>query len=230
MKCYHCSADIPADSRFCPACGKQPQPPGGSFCPACGAGTPEGQSFCAKCGTTLNGKFQAGSKPVPSAANYGGTNQGAGGVPLPPAGVILRCIDGLLDLIVLFIIGFVIALVVGQTTSDGFALHGMPAFIWWLIGLVYYVGFEATMCATPGKLLLGLRVIKTDGAACDLKAGIIRNVCRIVDNFLAIGVFLMLFSKRNQRLGDRLAGTIVVKASTMKFSQTNNNQFGQFDD
>ena len=230
MKCYHCSADIPADSRFCPACGKQPQTPGGSFCLACGAGITEGQRFCAKCGTTLNGNFQAGSAPVPPATSYGGTNQGVSGADLPPAGVGLRCIDGILDFIVLFIIGSVIAFITGQTTADGFELHGMSAFTWWLIGLVYYVAFEVAMGATPGKMLLGLRVIKTDGAVCDLKAAIIRNVCRIVDNFLAIGVFLMLFSKRNQRFGDRLAGTIVVKAKTITFSQTSNHQFGQFDD
>ena len=231
MKCYHCSADIPDDSRFCPTCGQQPQAPVGSFCPACGAGVNTGQRFCAKCGAAMVGDYQASSVPVPpSAAGYGKAAQGAIAEPLPPAGVGLRCIDGMLDIIVLFVIGYVIAFLTGQTTQSGFDLQGMPAFLWWLTGLVYYVAFEVKMGATPGKMLLGLKVVSTDCTPCDLKAAVIRNVCRIVDNFLAIGVFLMLFSKRNQRLGDRLAGTLVVKAGAIKFKRMDNSRFGQFDD
>ncbi|MCX7934403.1 MAG: zinc-ribbon domain-containing protein [Planctomycetota bacterium] len=52
--CSACQKEIPADARFCPYCGNQPQP---SAC-ACGAALREGALFCTQCG-----------KPVSKAAN-----------------------------------------------------------------------------------------------------------------------------------------------------------------
>ncbi len=49
--CPHCSAAIPAGSKFCPGCGKEAVAPANKFCTQCGAQVPAGAKFCPGCGT-----------------------------------------------------------------------------------------------------------------------------------------------------------------------------------
>ncbi len=67
---------------------------------------------------------------------------------------------------------------------------------------------------TPGKRLMGLRVIREGGVALDFTSSVIRNCVRIVEvalGFYAISAVSTLLSPRNQRLGDYAAGTLVVR-------------------
>jgi uncharacterized RDD family membrane protein YckC len=67
---------------------------------------------------------------------------------------------------------------------------------------------------TPGKRLLGLRVIRDGGVALDFTSSAIRNCVRIVElilGFYAISAVSALLSPRNQRLGDYAAATLVVR-------------------
>ena len=78
----------------------------------------------------------------------------------------------------------------------------------------YYTLFEAFWHGqTPGKHIMKLRVIKDSGRQITLFEAMSRNLLRIVDYlpaFYLVGVITMLCTKRNQRLGDLAAGTIVV--------------------
>jgi uncharacterized RDD family membrane protein YckC len=67
---------------------------------------------------------------------------------------------------------------------------------------------------TPGKKVLGLRVIDEHGLKLRPEQVIIRNLLRFVDAlpvFYALGGTVALFSSRSQRLGDLAAGTVVVR-------------------
>ena len=67
---------------------------------------------------------------------------------------------------------------------------------------------------TLGKRALGTRVIRADGSPVDFRSSVIRNLIRIVDAQppgIVIGVLLILFTPRDQRLGDIAAGTVVVR-------------------
>jgi len=66
---------------------------------------------------------------------------------------------------------------------------------------------------TLGKKLLGIKVVKEDGGECDITASVLRNVFRIIDALLyyAVGFIFMASSDKRQRLGDRIAGTVVVR-------------------
>jgi uncharacterized RDD family membrane protein YckC len=79
--------------------------------------------------------------------------------------------------------------------------------------LIYAIAMEARFGATIGKMILGLRVVNVDGSPITLQAAIIRNLLRIVDGFLfyLVGAVLAWNSPLQQRLGDRVAGTIVVR-------------------
>jgi uncharacterized RDD family membrane protein YckC len=79
----------------------------------------------------------------------------------------------------------------------------------------YFVLFEGTKGQTIGKMLLHIKVIKEDRSQCDLVAAIIRNLLRIIDGipgFYIIGVISISRSDKSQRIGDRIAKTVVVKS------------------
>ncbi|HYR56767.1 MAG TPA: RDD family protein [Myxococcaceae bacterium] len=67
---------------------------------------------------------------------------------------------------------------------------------------------------TPGKRLLRIRVVSDNGSPVGVLQSAVRNLVRIVDFlpfFYAAGVLVMLLSRENRRLGDLLAGTILVR-------------------
>lgn len=79
----------------------------------------------------------------------------------------------------------------------------------------YYLFMEAVFGATLGKLFCRLRVVDLRGAPPNLGSVFMRNILRVVDYpiFFLIAVISMESSPLNQRLGDRAAGTLVVKKS-----------------
>ncbi|MCG3130116.1 MAG: hypothetical protein FLDDKLPJ_00864 [Phycisphaerae bacterium] len=79
---------------------------------------------------------------------------------------------------------------------------------------VYSAAFEAGSGATPGKRLLGLRVVRVDGSRCGPGPALVRNALRVVDVIFAPALLLTVMTVNRQRLGDILAGTIVVAALT----------------
>jgi uncharacterized RDD family membrane protein YckC len=64
-----------------------------------------------------------------------------------------------------------------------------------------------------GKRRLGLRVVRTGGRPVSVTASLVRNLLRIVDLFLLVGVAIMIVDGRSRRLGDIAAGTLVIRES-----------------
>jgi uncharacterized RDD family membrane protein YckC len=136
---------------------------------------------------------------------------------MEPVGVGLRAVATVIDTALLMVVGYILALVTGNTTATGFNLSGGPFFIWLLIAIGYYTALEARPGQTFGKRLINLKVVKLEGAGpIDMQAAIVRNVLRLVDGFLfyLIGAIAVWASEKKQRLGDRVAGTIVVRSRT----------------
>lgn len=103
------------------------------------------------------------------------------------------------------------SVVAGNVRTWGFALLLLVAFV------VYY-GYFAMLEAlwsgqTPGKRMIGLRVIGMSGRPITVYEAILRNVVRIADQLpglYAIGILSMFLTEKHQRLGDLAAGTVVV--------------------
>src|SRR5258708_12454292 len=117
-------------------------------------------------------------------------------------GVGRRAVAIIIDSVLLFIVGYAIAFATGQATSDGFNIHGAPAFLWLFIGLAYFIVMEATQGATLGKKAMGLKVVKQDGTKMDWQASIVRNIMRIIDGlfFYLVAAIAASFSKHNHPL------------------------------
>jgi uncharacterized RDD family membrane protein YckC len=86
----------------------------------------------------------------------------------------------------------------------------LPA--WWL---GYFIAFETLWRGrTLGKAALGLRVVTKEGAPLRFRHAAIRGLLGLVDFLLMGGFFavvFILFSRDNQRLGDMVAGTLVLR-------------------
>lgn len=84
-----------------------------------------------------------------------------------------------------------------------------------LIFFGYFIAFEAAWNGqTPGKRLLGIRVVRDGGYPADFMSALVRNLIRTAEfglGFYALSAVVMLLSTENKRLGDYAAGTIVVR-------------------
>lgn len=91
----------------------------------------------------------------------------------------------------------------------------VKAVCFFFIYLAYFVVLEALWSRTLGKFVQGLVVRKLDGSRCDWRAALIRGSLRIFEvNPLLLGGLpaglVIIATSRKQRIGDLLAGTVVV--------------------
>src|SRR5438046_2282841 len=124
------------------------------------------------------------------------------------AGVGLRAVAVIVDVVVLFVILYVVALATGNAGGDGFQMQGAPVFAGFLLWFLYYVGLEATIGATLGKLLIGIKVVQIEGTSpIGWGPAVVRNILRIVDGLAVylVGAIFAIRSSTKQRLGDRIA-------------------------
>jgi hypothetical protein len=87
----------------------------------------------------------------------------------------------------------------------------------------YWVGFETLWAGrSPGKRALGIRVVRLDGSPVGFAEVALRNLGRVAD-FLpilyAVGITAMAVNPRSRRLGDLLAGTLVVRERPVDLSR-----------
>jgi uncharacterized RDD family membrane protein YckC len=92
-----------------------------------------------------------------------------------------------------------------------------------LVEFGYFAFFEVVWNGqTPGKRWTHLRVMKDSGRPIAAQDAILRNLLRIVDSLpslYAVGIVTCLISSQNKRLGDYLAGTVVVHETPMPADQ-----------
>jgi uncharacterized RDD family membrane protein YckC len=130
---------------------------------------------------------------------------------LPIAGIGSRSLAAFLDYLVLALLSllwilFCIFLLarVAQTLGIAILVGGM-----FLLDWGYFAGQEiVTRGRTFGKRAMRLRVVTAEGGTPGAGALLIRNLVRSLD--ILIGVVLMAVDPLSRRLGDRLAGTLVV--------------------
>lgn len=129
---------------------------------------------------------------------------------LPVAGVGSRVLAALLDYLVMGVVGFVWfilwVLLFAERGSWAFALLFIMFF---LLEWGYFAGQEIAMGGrTLGKKALKLRVLTAEGGTPGPGALLARNLVRSLD--IVFGIPLLALDPLSRRLGDRLAGTIVV--------------------
>ena len=108
-----------------------------------------------------------------------------------------------------------------ESTASGVDtdLEGTPAALglglWLVLSIGYHTVLEWRFGKTLGKYLVGIRVTGADGSSLTLRASLLRNVVRLVDwlpLFYGVGIVVLVLSDRQNRLGDRVAGTAVIRS------------------
>ena len=134
--------------------------------------------------------------------------------------VAANFIDSILVGVVGGVIGTVLGLFLGAFFGFGSGLEG-GAYVWTqvivnLISLAitaaYYAWFHASRHqATPGKLAIGIKVVRGDGEAISLARGVGRYFALILSSLLlGIGLLMAAFTQRKQALHDLICDTLVV--------------------
>jgi uncharacterized RDD family membrane protein YckC len=146
------------------------------------------------------------------------------------AGPARRMFAQIIDLFVCYGTVLLVAVVIVFAAAGGGALVGSVETTQKLgVGLllllvfaaqwIYFVAWEAMKGTTPGKMALGLRVVTTEGRPVGFVEAALRNLLRAADALpigYVVGVVTMVLSGRFQRLGDLVAGTLVVIPERMR--------------
>ncbi|MBB5878546.1 MULTISPECIES: RDD family protein [Xanthomonas] len=129
---------------------------------------------------------------------------------LPAAGAVPRALAWLIDLALRFALLTAMGMFLGLLGGLGQGLYLVAMF---LVFWGYPIVLEGWRGQTLGKQALGLRVVARDGAPVGWMAAITRNLLRTVDMLpfgYAVGLIACLFDAHSRRLGDLVAGTLVV--------------------
>lgn len=140
-----------------------------------------------------------------------------------PALLGRRAMATAIDLVICYVLIEAAILAVAMVVfMDFFLERPGEAFLLSVVGLIpvyllYTCYFEWQYSRTPGKKRMGILVVGADGDRLDLRGAAIRNAVRYVDWLPAgylLGWLVARRSARGQRLGDVLAGTVVVRPVT----------------
>jgi uncharacterized RDD family membrane protein YckC len=141
------------------------------------------------------------------------------------AGLGSRAMAAIIDLLLsvgaLLVLGFAALSVIGRrgfTNMDSGGSWGIAILVLVQFGLLwgYYVLFEGLMDGqTPGKRLNHIRVVREGGYSVTFGTSAVRNLMRVIDMqpgfFYLVGMISVLLTRRGRRIGDIVAGTIVVR-------------------
>jgi uncharacterized RDD family membrane protein YckC len=119
-----------------------------------------------------------------------------------------RIIATVIDLLVMIPLVATIAAILGVGTQSEAVFVSII-----LVGYFsYYIVPEWLYGRTLGKQLLGIIVLRSDGRVPSLEQAVLRNLLRIIDGAggYLFGLLVILFTNKNQRVGDLLSGTVVV--------------------
>ncbi len=198
--CVKCRSEIPLEATVCHRCDAQ-QP---LYDPGYWAPVPPAMESAEVVYPGATGQFTYASDLIPREQQIAPT--------LRLASVGRRVAAYAIDIVVLVIIAVIVVLLLGIDAEDP-STQNQQIVIYAVVTLIYFTVCEALVSQTPGKRLVGIKVVMLDGSSIGWKQSAIRNLMRIVDSLPAlyiVGLIVMSRSDQLQRLGDKAAGTVVV--------------------
>ncbi len=184
------------------------------FCTSCGNGFPASElamfgdsAVCAACKPAYVQRLRQGmDTTAPRTFEY--------------AGFWIRFVAALIDGVVLELVQYVVLLVLGlNATAEQFRpgfqfkmLFGAGQGIGFTLGLAYYATFWTMYGATPGKMALGLKIVRPDGGPISAGRAVGRYFAEILSALtLMIGYMMAGWDSEKRALHDRIADTRVIK-------------------
>jgi uncharacterized RDD family membrane protein YckC len=213
VECPKCKAANVSQARFCHGCGNPIAPPVASarkMCPGCGKVNEGVAAFCYSCGVALPATVSA---------------QAVG----DPAGFWIRVAATILDgVFVGFIFRGIDRIFPGSLTpptaadfsgmsreEKGIAILfalGILFTVMALIHALYATIWVGSMGRTPGKWILGLKIVRTDGSRVPYGLAFMRSIAFVLSSLpLGLGVIWIALTSMKRGWHDYLCDTRVIK-------------------
>ena len=135
---------------------------------------------------------------------------------------LARFIDGMILGMAGLILRLPLLLMLGMGTGRGYSFGMTPALgaamgvsllVNFLLGMAYEVYFVSTRGATPGKMALGLKIVRADGSPVDAGLALGRYFAHWISGIiLGIGYIMAAFDSQKRALHDRICETRVIYA------------------
>lgn len=220
--CRACDMQNPADARYCSACGTAldddsaqangPSPQSGfSLCPRCGSVNDSGSLYCAACGLPLDEASANVSTPhVPRRRSIPAWELGR------PAGFWIRAAARMIEGITLIAAGVVLAVLLLQQNYFDSYLTGESGWtsvdtLAVLLEVAYMTILVGAFAGTVGKLLLGMRVVRTNGSRVGYPLAFARYIAQYLSLLLlGIGYLIVAFRQDKRGLHDLICDTVVI--------------------
>jgi uncharacterized RDD family membrane protein YckC len=125
-----------------------------------------------------------------------------------------RVLAALIDYVAYFLLLFAYIYMFGEPNeTGGYTVNRMKTFPLLMIWFIYFPVFEGLTGQTLGKRILGISVITSQGRDIGIGTATLRHFLDFIDFAFAglVGVIVMKSSQNNQRVGDHVAGTLVVQ-------------------
>jgi uncharacterized RDD family membrane protein YckC len=148
----------------------------------------------------------------------------AGSVTMPFASITRRALSQIIDFFVLGAPAIAGALLLFPIFDIEKMFSSGPPFLpviglmfgeifWGIFCLFAYSFLEGRWGITPGKWVVGIRVLGTDLLPCGFGRALVRNLLKFIDGFFnfMVGILLAALTENWQRVGDMAARTVVVR-------------------
>ena len=134
---------------------------------------------------------------------------------LPPAGIATRMFAKFVDLVcqlALLIAGGYTAGSIAVSEGGSSPIARIFMIVWTFFVLLVVPGVVEGLWngKTPGKAMLGLRVVSLDGGPSLWRHAFVRDIAQIIDIYIPLGIIPALSTSRSRRFGDLMAGTFVL--------------------
>lgn len=137
------------------------------------------------------------------------------------AGLTVRFVAWIIDFLFMIAAFVVVAIVVSMIgVVAPFVAYTFILIAWFVIQQGYFVFFELRMGgSSPGKKIMKIRVIQDNGVKITFYHSFLRNILRFMDSTPLMilhlpGGLVAFFHPLNRRLGDAVAGTVVVQETS----------------
>lgn len=219
ITCAACATKNPLDASFCAACGRAlgegAETPSAVYrevyalrCPRCHAPNEADSRYCVDCGFPLEESTAIPYQYSPYGPHRRAWNLGR------PAGFWIRVVALVIDTILLTLATAVLAAVfLQQNYFETFETETWTAgdSLSVLLSVAYSILMVVVFSGTVGKLVLGMRIVRTDGSRVSLGRATLRYFAQLLSIFtLLIGYVMVAFRKDKRSLHDLVADTVVI--------------------
>ena len=128
-----------------------------------------------------------------------------------PAGFIKRLIAYIIDSLIIGIPAGLIVVFLGNAVGD--AAGALINLIAGIYAVGYYLYFWSTTGQTPGKSVMGIKIVNYEGEPLTIGKAILRLIGYWIGTIIAyLGFIWIIFDSNKQGWHDKLAGSYVVEA------------------